>query len=247
MHLKDMTWREVETFDRSCVVLIPIGSLEQHGPGLPLFTDSYIVTAVAQEVESRMPQRVLLTPTLWLGASDHHLEMPGTLSARFEVQIGAVESVVESLLPHGFRKFYLLNSHGGNVAGNSIAMRKLKRRNPNAVFGAMGYYDGIADLVASLMEGPQKDLRHACEAETSLMLALRPDLVRSDRIRDGGLKPDPPVRFAVHSFEEITEEGVLGNPSLATAEKGQAIFEGAVLSVSAELAAVATGYVLRGD
>ena len=94
MHLMHMTWREVEAVDRACVVLIPTGSLEQHGPALPLYTDSYIVTAVAQEVERRMPDKVLLTPTLWLGASEHHLDMPGTLSARFEAQTGSVESCV---------------------------------------------------------------------------------------------------------------------------------------------------------
>jgi creatinine amidohydrolase len=247
MQLADMTWREVEAADRSCVVLIPTGSLEQHGPALPLRTDSLIVTAVAEEVERRMPDRILLTPTLWLGSSDHHLKMPGTLSASFEVQIGALLDVVGCLVPHGFGKFYLLNGHGGNTAGNSLATRRLKAAHPNLTFGAMGYYDVVASKVAALMEGPQKELRHACEAETSLVMALRPDLVRRDKLRDDGLVPDPPVKFGVHSFDEVTEEGVLGYATYATPEKGKAILEAAVEGVLTELRAVAEGHVFRAQ
>jgi len=246
MQLAKMTWRDVEASDRSCVVLIPTGSLEQHGPALPLFTDTLIVTAVAEEVERRMPDRILLTPTLWLGASDHHLQMPGTLSASFEVQIGAVVDIVNCLVPHSFAKFYLLNGHGGNSAGNSLAMRRLKASHPNLTFGSMGYYDFVSQIVADLMEGAQKEMRHACEAETSLMMALASDQVRRERLRDDGLVTDPPVNFGVHSFDEITSEGVFGYATLATPEKGKAILDKAVEGVLAELRAVVDGYVFRG-
>lgn len=246
MHLKNMTWRDVEAVERSCVVLIPTGSLEQHGPALPLFTDSVVVTAVAEEVERRMPEQILLTPTLWLGASGHHLRMPGTLSASFEVQIGTLLDVVNSLIPHGFAKYYVLNGHGGNTACNSLAMRRLKEQNPDLTFGAMGYFDFTEQQVAAVTEGPQKVMRHACEAEASLMLALRPDLVRTNHLRDDGLEPEPPVKFGVHTFDEITQEGVLGYSTHATAEKGKAVFEAAVAGVVQELRAVVEGYIFRG-
>ena len=103
MILSQMTWQEVEAIDREIVVVIPTGSLEQHGPHLPLFTDSLIATAVAEGVEKNLSGQVLLTPTLWLGASGHHLKFAGSLSADFDTYMGAIESVVESLIPHGFQ------------------------------------------------------------------------------------------------------------------------------------------------
>src|ERR1044071_4204362 len=105
MVLANMTWQEVDAAHRSCVVLIPTGSLEQHGPHLPLFTDSILAGAVAEGVEKKLGEKVLLTPTLWLGASGHHLRFPGSLSNSFEAYMGAIESLCESLIPHGFTKF----------------------------------------------------------------------------------------------------------------------------------------------
>src|SRR4051812_29303804 len=121
MKLAELTWPNVEALSREVVVVIPTGSLEQHGPHLPLFTDSLIVTAVANAVEQAIPDSILLTPTLWLGASGHHLRFPGSLSADFDSYEGAILSVVQSLLPHGFHKFYVLNGHGGNSSPNDVA------------------------------------------------------------------------------------------------------------------------------
>ncbi len=245
MKLQDMTWQEAGGANRECVVLIPTGSLEQHGPHLPLFTDSLIATAVAESVEKNLPEKVLLTPTLWLGASGHHLRFPGTLSNSFEAYMGAIQSVVESLIPHGFTKFYVLNGHGGNTEPNGVAMRTLKVKYPNLTFGHSGYFAFIAKTTAELREGPVKEMRHACEAEASLIMFLRPDLVRKEKLRDDGLYPDPPVQGVIHHFDEMTEEGSLGHATLGTAEKGKKIFEAAVTGVSKELETIADGYILR--
>jgi creatinine amidohydrolase len=245
--LQDLTWQEVEAAERDCVVLIPTGSLEQHGPHLPLFTDSIIVTAVAEAVESRLGAKVLLTPTLWLGASGHHLKFPGSLSNSFCAYNGAIESIVESLIPHGFTKFYVLNGHGGNNEPNGIAMRTLKAKYPNLTFGHSGYFGFTSKKISEVMEGPIKEMRHACEAEVSLILHLRPDLVRKNKLRDDGLYPDPPVLGVIHHFDEMTEEGSLGYASLGTAEKGRVIFDAAVEGVSVEIESIADGYVLRGN
>lgn len=246
MDLSKESWPDIESLARGVVVLIPTGSLEQHGPHLPLFTDSLLASAVAKAVEQRLPQKVLLTPTLWLGASGHHLKFPGTLSADFETYMGAIESVCQSLIPHGFTKFYVINGHGGNTEPNGMAMRKLKAKYPDLTFGHSGYFAFVADKVAGILEGPVKEMRHACEAEASLMLHLHPDLVRKDKLRDDGLKPDPPLRGVVHHFDEITEEGSLGYATFATAEKGRRIFDLAVEAVSQEIEAIADGYVLAG-
>jgi creatinine amidohydrolase len=241
-----MTWPEVESLSRDIVVLIPTGSLEQHGPHLPLFTDSLLATAVAAAVEKNIPESVLLTPTLWLGASGHHLSFAGSLSNDFDSYMGAIGSIVESLIPHGFRKFYVLNGHGGNTEPNGVVLRKLKAKYPNATFGHHGYHDFAAPATEQVMEGPAKTMMHACEAEASLIMYLHPELVRTDQLRDDGLKLDPPIRGLIHHFNEMTEQGSLGFASLASAEKGRAIFEAAVSEVSREMKQLAEGYVLKG-
>ncbi len=247
MKLQSATWQDVEGFDRGAVVVIPTGSLEQHGPALPLFTDTLIVTAVAEAVEGRLPSKVLLTPTLWLGASGHHLAFSGTLSADFDSYMGAIESVVESLIPHGFQKFYVLNGHGGNKDPNGMVVRRLKARHPESTFGQASYYDFVRSTVSETLEGPSKELRHACEAEASLMLHLHQDLVRKGKLRDDGLIAEPPAVGIVHHFDEITEQGSFGYSTLATAEKGKKIFNAAVDRVTDEIATIANGYFLRGQ
>ncbi|MFQ3586310.1 MAG: creatininase family protein, partial [Fimbriimonadaceae bacterium] len=236
-----------EAGDRDGVVLIPTASLEQHGPHLPLLTDTILATAVAEAVERALPDRVLLTPTLWLGASGHHLKFPGTLSASFAAYIGAVESVVESLVPHGFRKFYVINGHGGNTAPNQVATRSLKQRYPELVLGRAGYFDFLTADDFQVLEGPFKTIRHACEAEVSLMLHVRPDLVRTERLRDDGLAPEPRVVGLEFTFDEITEQGSIGKATLASAEKGRRLFEAAVAGLLGELKAVADGFVFVGE
>lgn len=246
MKLAELTWQDVEALSREVVVLIPTGSLEQHGPHLPLFTDSILATAAAEGVESRLSDKVLLTPTLWLGASGHHLAFPGSLSNGFEAYMGAIEGVVESLWPHGFRKFYVLNGHGGNTEPNGMVLRTLKARYPTGVFGHSGYFAFIPQSELDAMRGPIKGIRHACEAEASLMLHVRPDLVRKDRLRDDGLVPEPEVKGVVHHFDEITEQGSFGNATLADARLGERLLAAAIEGATAEIRAIADGYVLRG-
>src|ERR1700722_11241792 len=120
MKLAEMSWPEVATLDSDTVVLVPTGALEQHGPHMPLFTDSILVTAVAEAVEAKLGTSLLLTPTLWLGASTHHLPFAGSLSASFEGYVLAITAVVDSLSGQGFRKFFLINGHGGNVSPNDV-------------------------------------------------------------------------------------------------------------------------------
>ncbi|KAA0237705.1 MAG: creatininase family protein [Armatimonadetes bacterium] len=246
MKLATSTWDEVEAFDREAVVVIPTGSLEQHGRHLPLFTDSLLVTAVAEAAEVALPGKILLTPTLWLGASGHHLAFPGSLSNSFEAYMGAIESVIASLSRHEFRKFYVLNGHGGNTDANSMILRKVKERSRNLTVGHSGYFAFIGEVAAQVLKGPLKEIRHSCEAEVSLMMHLHPGLVRSERIRDDGLSPTPPLKGVIHFFDEMTEQGSLGYATYAEPATGKALFEAAVAGVVQELHTLYEGYVLEG-
>lgn len=247
MKLAGMTWQEAAAASRESVVLVPTGSLEQHGPHLPLFTDSLLVTAVAETVEARLPGQVLLVPTVWLGCSAHHLPFAGSLTASFEGYMDTLQNVLEALVAHGFTKFFVINGHGGNTEPNGIVCRRLKAEYPELTFGHSGYFAYIPDEVLQRsMKGPVKKIQHACEAEASLMLHLHPGLVRKDKLRDDGLKPDPDVRGLTFQFDEVTEEGSFGYATLATAEEGRTLFEAAVEGVARELAALAEGFVLKG-
>jgi len=245
MILKNMTWKEADQAPRSCVVLIPTGSNEQHGPSLPLCTDSLLVTAVAEAVEALTPEKILLTPTLWLGCSEHHLSFAGSLTNDLDAYSASIVSLVESLIPHGFSKFYVLNGHGGNAAPISIALRRLKLGHKKLTFGTAGYYDFCTQLIAETMEGPQKTLRHSDEAETSLVMHVAPELVRKETLRNDGLATDPPVVGLVSHFDEVTDEGVMGYATYATPEKGKRIFDRAVEGVSKEIGAIVDGFVFK--
>lgn len=245
MILQNLTWLEVEALSRELVVVIPTGSCEQHGPHLPLFTDSILASAASAAIEEALPEKTLLTPCLWLGASGHHLAMAGTLSATFPAYMGAVQSVIESLIPHGFHKFYLVNGHGGNSEPNGVALRELKARYPNVTLGHSGYFTFIGDEINEIMTGPAKEIRHACEAEASLMLHVAPNLVRIDKLRDDGFIANPPIKGVIHHFEEMTEQGSFGYATLATQEKGRRLFELAVAGCVREIAGIADGYALQ--
>jgi creatinine amidohydrolase len=235
MLLENMKWPEVRKLDLSHIlVVMPLGSFEQHGPHLPFTVDTEIITAIAQAVEKRMSDRVLLAPTLWLGHSPHHLNFPGTLSAEPRVYMDIIKSLVGSMVRHGARKIFLLNGHGGNEAPAPLAMRELKSE-----------FAGIKDLFVTFASywwlggGALKEIRqsgvggigHACEMETSVMLAIRPDKVDMSAARKAGpgaalsyrvidMQASNPIAM-VSEFDELSDTGVLGEPELASAEKGQ--------------------------
>ena len=247
MKLAEATWKEVDALSRDVVVVIPTAALEQHGPHLPLLTDTLLVTAVAEAVDNNLSDKMVLTPTLWLGASGHHLNFSGTLSASFEAHMGAIESVIESLIPHRFSRFFVLNGHGGNLGPNDLILRALKQRHPNLTFAHKGYYDFAKEEIATVLDGPLKEMCHACEAETSLMMHLHPTQVRSELIRDDGFSPDPAVSSLISTFDEITEEGSRGYATLATAAKGHRIFDAAVNGATTEIDRIYRGIVFLGS
>jgi creatinine amidohydrolase len=215
--------------DRS-VVIAPIAACEQHSRHLAVFTDTILVTGVAEEVEKRLPQEVLLLPTQWLGASSHHLRFGGTLSAEVDTHITMICDLLTPLLNDGFLRIFVLNGHGGNIDTMQVALRRLRPRYQQRILTAASYWDLAAKELAALAEGPRKIMGHACEFETAMMLHLRPDLVRRDQIVDDPLHEDPALRglFLSEDMFQRTDHGAAGYPQLATAEKGQRFLQAAV-------------------
>jgi creatinine amidohydrolase len=235
MIFRQLTWTELKEVDyRRTIVLVPTGAMEQHGPHLPVDTDTLIVTKLAEEVERRNPEAILLAPTVWLGHSPHHLSFGGTLSAHHSVYIGMIASVCRSFIGMGAERIWLLNGHGGNRSPLSIALQELKNDCESTVVVASDYWSIASEEIAAIRESGTGGLGHACELETSLYLYLNGDAVRRERIRDDGVQPvnalfrqdmlqgGPALR--VFNFRELTSSGVFGRPSLASKEKGERLF-----------------------
>jgi len=125
MKLLEMKWPEVERRAPECVALCPAGALEQHGQHLPLGTDTMIVTHIAEQVEARCRDWVVLLPTLWMGSSHHHLGFAGTVSVSAPLFTEMAAQEARCLVSAGFRKIVFLNGHGGNMVPINQAMHGL--------------------------------------------------------------------------------------------------------------------------
>lgn len=244
MLLKDLTWPEVKSLDfNKLIVIFPTGAFEQHGPHLPLTTDTDIVSAIAEGVERAAPNRTLLLPTLWPGLSTHHMHFPGTLDVSQMAYIQLITELGKSMASMGSKKVFILNGHGGNDTPLRAVLRELKTAVPQTRFVFASYWTLAAKTLREVRESEPGGIGHACEMETSLMLHLHPNRVKMDRaVRDGPTHTDPyrkadmqyarPV-FFVNEFHEVTQSGVIGHPDLASAEKGKRFLDGIVTEVSA--------------
>jgi creatinine amidohydrolase len=231
MKFCEMTAPELREVSRSgTVVIAPIAACEQHSRHLAVWTDTVLVTGVAERVEAALPGEVLLLPTLWQGASAHHLRYGGTLSAEVGTHVRLIVDLLTPLLDDGYERLLVLNGHGGNIDTMQTALRELRPRYLHRHVTAASYWDLAARELAALAEGPRKVMGHACEFETSMMLHLRPDLVRRDRIADDPPDDDPALRglFTGEDMFQRTDHGAVGYPALATAEKGRAFLGAAV-------------------
>jgi len=231
MRFHDMTWPLVRQVSRDgTIVVAPIAACEQHSRHLPTFTDTLLVTAVAEGLEQRLPEQVLLLPAMWLGASHHHLRFGATLSAQVDIHIDLLCELLTPLLEDGFKRVLVLNGHGGNVDTMQVALRRLQPRFRDRQLSAASYWDLARAEIAGLAEGPRKEMGHACEMETSMVLALRPELVRRQEIKDDPPRAEPELRglFLAEDMKQRTRQGAVGYPERASAEKGQALIQAAV-------------------
>jgi creatinine amidohydrolase len=231
MRFHDLTFPQLRQVARDrTVVLAPIAACEQHSWHLPTFTDTILVTAVAEGVEQRLPEQVLLLPTLWLGASHHHLRFGATLSADVDLHVDILCEILTPLLEDGYQRLLVLNGHGGNIDTMHVALRRLQPSYRDRALTAASYWELADQELAALAEGPRKSMGHACEFETSMILALRPELVRRDQIKDDPPKEEPGLRglFLADDMHQRTDHGCVGYPERATAEKGKQLLAAAI-------------------
>lgn len=229
----DLRWPELKALaDDETIVIVPVAAIEQHGPHLPVVTDTLLAREVARRTAERTVKErpTLVTECIWTGLSEHHMAFGGTVTLDFSSFLQVIGGVVRSLHRHRFRKIFLMNAHGGNIAALQTVVEELTRDLDLPLVTAT-YWTLAADALAPLLER-QQGIRHACEAETSMMLALRPDLVDAARFeeaacpdeRDTGSAPYGPS-YRWRSFADRTPSGALGDPRVASAAKGEALLE----------------------
>ncbi len=245
-NIADLAYPDIQEYlTRSQIILIPLGSIEQHGAHLPLITDSI----TAEEVSRRAAEKadVLYTPTIWFGYSPQHLRGvgagTGTISLRPETWSELVYDVARSLIHHGFDKLIFVNGHGSNAKIADPVLRRIRYDTGAMVVFYKPYAERYIGMLADLLENPPEDTPgwHASELETSQVMAARPNLVRMDRavatragrpelLPESFLKRDgaPDVEFRGYQYfsfpldhDEWTPSGVIGNPFTATPEKGE--------------------------
>jgi creatinine amidohydrolase len=229
MNLADLTWPQVQALPHETPVVVPIAALEQHGPHLPLFTDSLLLGELVRRSEQRLRDRVLFAPLMWLGNSEHHLDFPGTLSAAPRSYLELLKDCVRNCLMHGFRRIVLLNGHGGNIVPSQQALFELRqetRDREDLVLLAATYWQLGPSPQEAMPELSQSTMGHACEWETSMMLVIRPDLV-GDYASLPEVSREQPLAPAHQAWttRDRSEAGYLGDPAAANVEKGQFLLD----------------------
>ncbi|MFC2163364.1 creatininase family protein [Acidobacteriota bacterium] len=200
--LQEISWTDVvEYLKTNDMVIIPLGSTEQHGPHLPLGTDFYEATGVAKIISARTG--VLLAPVLFSGYSVYHSGFPGTLSLKPETMEEVLFETAELLMKYGFRKFMFFNYHGGNRIVESKVIHRINHTT-EAVAVAIGY--GASFQKAEPIQGADYDA-HAGIGETSLMLYFRPDLVKLERAKRPKITYTPQAKELIKLSQEHPELG----------------------------------------
>lgn len=229
MLLAEMNWPAVAALPKNTPVVIPVAALEQHGHHLPVFVDSILVGEIARRAEQALHDRVLFAPVMWLGNSEHHLDYPGTMSAGPRTYIDLLKDMIENFLTHGFQRIVLVNGHGGNNVPGQQAIFEVRQKHRQrddllllfACYWALG---GQPHLVDRSLE--QQAMGHACEWETSMILRLAPHLVK-DISQIDEVKPGFAFEPAYRGWttKDRTKPGHIGHPRVATADKGEALFQ----------------------
>jgi creatinine amidohydrolase len=235
----EVEWRRLradqlrELARQDAVVILPIAALEQHGPHLPVEVDSRLGEEVALRTARKAVARgqaTLVLPVLWTGISEHHMSFSGTVTLDFATFSAVVEGVVRSVLRDGFKRVVLLNAHGGNENALRTITDDLTTKLGVPIV-QFTYWYAAAVAIAKILE-TQGGLMHACEAETSMMMVVRPELVAEDRIALAKVNMTPDVSDVVgggvyrwRAIGARSSSGVIGNPEAASKEKGERLFD----------------------
>lgn len=240
MRYEELSQLQVDALDRQKTILvIPLGSVEQHGHHLPLGTDTLLAHAVSLAAAERSGGKVVVLPPPWYGFSAHHMRFAGSITLTHKTLIAVVEDIVASLAHHGFTRVLLVNGHGGNNGIVDVLASVLGKQHYGRMrIAGLTYFQLAASAIAQLRRSEPGGMGHACEFETAMIMHIRPDLVAAGKARttypDTGspylgtdLLRGSPIKTYL-DFADLSPHGTLGDPSLASPEKGAEFFAAVV-------------------
>ncbi|WP_018757802.1 creatininase family protein [Paenibacillus terrigena] len=238
MHL--CTREEIaERAGQGCAVVVPLAATEQHGPHLPVYTDSliceHIIHRAGEQAALEVP--ILITPVLPIGCSQHHLSFGGTISFSSTTYLRVLKDIGESLVLDGFSKIIFVNAHGGNDPIMTQTVNDLAVAHP--IWTASASYWSVAGEALRAINAGEVGMvpGHAGGFETSAILAIRPELVRADRIGDEHISREwinsgPPGAFIGRHGELTGYDGYTDSAHTATAERGRLYLDTIIASLS---------------
>ncbi|MEV7241938.1 creatininase family protein [Streptomyces sp. NPDC093248] len=210
------------------VAVLPVGSFEQHGPFLPLATDTLVACAVAREIAGAYP--VHLLPPVTIGCSHEHADWPGTVSISAVTLHAVVRDIADSLRRSGVEALVVVNGHGGNYVLGNVVQEASARGERMALFPAAEDWEAARER-SGVLTSLLTDM-HAGEIETSILLHAHPEFVRPG-YESADFTADDRRHLLTVGMSAYTESGVIGRPSLGSAEKGKELLAGLVDSFGA--------------
>ncbi|MGQ9781530.1 MAG: creatininase family protein [Nitrososphaeria archaeon] len=237
-YIPEMTWKEIEAISPKVqVAVIPTGSIEQHGPHLPLQSDTAFCLYMCRKASELVHPIAIVTPPISVGISTHHMKFTGSLTLRPETFIDTIYDFAWSLKKHGVSKIVIVNGHGGNMAAIKVAARKIMDE-LGLTSASLSYWELLEEQKArELLVTYPRVPGHACEFETSLSYVIQPKLVRENMIgASDDIASHPYEPFFAKIEVELSKSGVSrGDPRSATPEKGKKLVEVIVEELAAFL------------
>ena len=239
----NMCWPGLKDLSRKgAIVVVPLGSTEQHGLQLPVGTDAQITSAICEKAARRIVSDipVVVLPTFPVGLSSHHMDFPGSLTLCPQTFLNVIYEICRSIIHHNFKKFIVVNGHGGNTPVARLLVSQISR-DYEVIAIAFNYWNVALssekgdELKSIFKEGPQAVPSHAGEFETSMEMFLNPELVNSVYKNLPFVKRErevPKGTFSYTAVKRESQDGYFGNPSLASKKKGRKSFDLIVRSLS---------------
>jgi len=212
-----------KNMNKSTIAILVFGACENHGNHMPFGADSIVPMDLAKRVAKKLKSKVLLLPAIPYGISSHHIDFPMTISLEPKTLINLIENLLTGLVRNGIKKILIINGHDGNIAAIEIASRIIKDRHPQITIACLEAWWMLVGEIAKDIFDVWNGLGHGGEAETSAMLAIRPDLVNM-KLAPQEIIPSLPKHLRIYwKFNELTNTGTTGAPQKATLEKGHKI------------------------